>query len=92
MGKTRRACLWSLKQYEIAKKQFSQINERKTKFCFITTCKIEEQAKEALSKRKKDKSEYLEIFYDYESLLSLLRSINSRNEIHVIKQFFGEEK
>lgn len=84
--------LWSLKQYEIAKKQFSQTNERKTKFCFITTCKIEEQAKEALSKRKKDKSEYLEIFYDYESLLSLLRSINSRNEIHVIKQFFGEEK
>lgn len=78
---------WFLKKYELAKKFVG--NERKSKFCYITTSTIEDKAKKEMSKRKKEKAEILDYFYEYDSLIKLLNNYKLKKEIKVIEQFFG---
>ena len=78
---------WFLKKYELAKKFVG--NERKSKFCYITTSTIEDKAKKVMSQRKKEKAEILDYFYEYDSLIELLNNYKLKKEIEVIKQFFG---
>lgn len=73
--------------YELAKKCVGE--ERKNKFCYITTSKIEELAKIKMESRIKDKSEILGFYYEYEDLINLLEKYELKNEIKIIEQFYS---
>lgn len=63
--------------------------QKKNKLCYITTADLEEKAKNELVSRKKNKPEKLECFYNFDSLLALLKKYDLKNEIMVIKQFYA---
>ena len=64
-------------------------NSVKNKLCYITTADLEKAAKDQLVIRKKNKPNDLDIFYNHDSLLELLKKLGMKNEIHVIEQFYS---
>lgn len=72
--------------YEKAKKVVGP--ERKSSFCYITTASISDEAKQVIKNRKKDKPANLELYYERESLIKLLKKYGLKKEVRIIEQYF----
>lgn len=65
-------------------------NNRKCKFCYITTSKFNKQAIDMLKKLNsgKCKPDKMDCYYDREKLLYLLKENDCKNEIKIIKKYY----
>lgn len=65
-------------------------NNRKCKFCYITTSKFDTQAIEMLKKLNKGKCkpDKMDCYYDRDKLLDLLKEKDCKNEIRIIKNYY----
>lgn len=65
-------------------------DNRKCKFCYITTSKFEKKAIAVLEELNKGKCkpEKLDCYYDRKKLLNLLKIYKCKNEIKIIKNYF----
>ncbi|WP_459479730.1 hypothetical protein [Clostridium saccharoperbutylacetonicum] len=72
---------------EKAKKNL-QDPERKIKACYITTANIEEIAIDKMNQMNKLKSDKLDIYYDREKLIELLKKTKCEQEAKLIQQYY----
>lgn len=68
--------------------------EKPIKACYITTAKFDKNAEDMLNQlnKSKDKPKDLDIFYDGDKLIELLKTYDLKKEIKVINQYYKTKK
>lgn len=70
-----------------ARKRLSD-SDRKIKACYITTAQIESKAIEKIEKMSKLKSDKIDIYYNRNKLIDLLKSKKCYQEVDLIEQYY----
>jgi len=63
-------------------------SERKIKACYITTANIENKAIDKIKNNKKQKPDHIDIYYDRNKLIKLLRDNKLEEEIKLIERYY----